>query len=273
VPVRPPSRFPRPPVPVLVVLAVLAVLSGCGRDADTAAQPGGNSSVAPGPSGPLTVSAAASLTVPFTTIGRQFEAAHPGVDVTFTFDSSGTLATQINEGAPVDVFASADAASMAKVADGGLVAGTPVPFARNRLAIVVKKGNPREVKGLRDLATVGTVSLCGVEAPCGRYADQILRRAGVEVPADHVTRGQNAKAALTAVSAGDADAGIIYVTDITGDGVEAVALPDEQNARADYPAAVVRTTAHPALAQAFLADLTGPDGQAVLRSAGFLPPA
>jgi molybdate transport system substrate-binding protein len=266
----------RRPLPLILLagVAASAVLAACGGGGDRAAPPGeARGAPAPDLSGPLTVSAAASLTVPFTSIAEQFEAAHPGVDVTFTFDSSATLATQIRQGAPADVFASADDADMAKVAEAGLVADAPSPFARNRLGIVVKKGNPKVVKGLRDLPTVGTLSLCGADVPCGRYAEQILRRAGVVVPADHVTLGQNARAALTAVSAGDADAGIVYATDITGDAVEAVAIPDDQNVLADYPVAVVNTTAHAALARAFVAHVTGPQGRAVLRSAGFLPPA
>jgi molybdate transport system substrate-binding protein len=223
--------------------------------------------------GAITVSAAASLTAPFKVIGDDFEKANPGVDVTFTFDSSGTLATQIRNGAPADVFASADDATMTGLTDAGLISDPPRPFARNRLTIVVKKGNPAGIATLADLATAGTIALCGADVPCGRYADQILTAAGVTVAPDRITRGQNVKATLTAVADGDADAGIVYVTDVASGRVEAVAVPDAQNAVADYPIGVVRASANPATARAFVAYVTGPAGQAALATAGFLPPA
>lgn len=224
-------------------------------------------------SGSITVPAAASLTEAFDQIGSAFEKANPRVgEVRFDFDSSSSLASRIVAGAPADVFASADEANMKKVDDAGLISGAPPVFARNALTIVVKRGNPRQVRGLADLATVGTVSLCGSEVPCGKYADQILERAGVRVPEDRVTRGQNAKATLGAVAHGDADAGIVYATDVTGPGVEAVKIPDAQNAVARYPIAVIKTSGNAATAEAFVAYVLGPEGQATLRAAGFFPP-
>lgn len=222
--------------------------------------------------GSITVSAAASLTAPFEQIGDEFEKANPAVtDVTFNFDSSATLVTQIQGGAPADSFASADEANMTTLTDADLVVGTPTVFARNRLTIVVKDGNPKAVTSLADLATVGTVSLCGRDVPCGRYADQILQQAGVTIPTDRVTRGQNVKATLSAVSDGDADAAIVYVTD-ANDKVDTVAIPDAQNVIATYPIAVLTTSTNPATAEAFIAFVLGPRGQATLRAAGFLPP-
>lgn len=271
---------PRSRLVAIVALTLVWVLAGCsaGGRSPTARDEG-----SPGPAGSapvtgaITVSAAASLTVPFTAIAEDFRAANPGAEVTFTFDSSGTLARQIVDGAPVDVFAAADEASMATVADAGLIVGSPEPFARNRLAIVVKAGNPTGVESLADLATVaatGTVALCGSEVPCGRYADQLLADAGVVLAEGSVTRGQNVKATLAAVADGDADAGIVYVSDISGisgDKVQAVAIPDERNIIARYPIGVVGSGADRATAEAFVAFVRGPQGQTALEGAGFLP--
>ncbi len=224
--------------------------------------------------GAITVSAAASLTAAFKTIGDDFKKVNPGVtDVTFNFDSSATLVTQIQGGAPADGFASADQANMKKLTDADLIAGTPQVFARNQLTIVVKKGNPKHIQTLADLATAGTVSLCGSEVPCGKYADQILKTANVTVPADKITRGQNVKATLSAVADGDADAGVVYVTDVTGDKVQAVVIPDAQNAIATYPIGVIKASTNPATMEAFIAYVLSPPAQATLQAAGFLPPS
>lgn len=268
---------------LILLLAVLAstvlVGVGCGSNNDTAREPGASGSTAPRSGGAvdvagvITVSAAASLTAPFTTIGDDFMAAHPGTEITFNFDSSGTLSKQLIEGAPADVFASADMANMTKLVDAGLIAGTPEVFARNQLTIVVKKGNPKGITSLADLATAGTISLCGSEVPCGKYADEVLGKAGVTIPADAITRGQNVKATLAAVAEGDADAGIVYVTDITGDSVEAVAIPTADNAIATYPIGVITASTNQATAEAFLAYVLSDEGQVVLEAAGLLPPA
>src|SRR6516165_3915960 len=157
---------------VLVVGALLFV-AGCGSDnKDTSSSTTTARSTL---TGHLTVSAAASLTEAFGQIDKDFTAANPGITVTPTFDSSGTLSQQILSGAPVDVFASADEANMTKLTDKGL-AESPEIFAKNKLIIVTKPGNPKHVKSLSDLATVGVVSLCALEAPCGKYADQILKQ-------------------------------------------------------------------------------------------------
>ena len=264
---------------VILLLVVLAFAAGCSSSSDptTDGTGGGATSAATGSSasdvrGAITVSAAASLTAPFTTIGEDFMAANPDTEVTFNFDSSGSLSKQILEGAPADLFASADQANMTKLTDADLVAGTPEVFARNQLAIVVKKGNPKNIKTLADLATAGTISLCGSEVPCGTYADEVLVEAGVTIPADVITRGQNVKATLAAVAEGDADAGIVYVTDITSDTVEAVVIPSAENAIATYPIGVLAASTNQATAQAFLAYVLSDEGQAVLEAAGFLPP-
>ena len=196
--------------------------------------------------------------------------------MTFNFDSSSALATQILEGAPADVFASADEANMAKLTDEGLIAGEPEVFARNELVIVTKPGNPEGIETLADLADAGVISLCGEEVPCGKYAEQALDdgRAST-IPESSVTRGQNVGATLTAVTEGDAVAGIVYVTDAeaAGDAVEAVAIPADANVIATYPIGVLEASGNAELAEAFVAYVLGDEGQAVLKEYGFLPPA
>jgi molybdate transport system substrate-binding protein len=248
------------------VLVIAVVAAGCGGDDD-------DNGVA-GVSGAITVSAAASLTGAFTKIGDDFEAANPGAKVTFNFGPSSTLETQIEQGAPADVFASADQANMDKLDTASKLSAAPTVFARNELVIVTKPGNPKNVQSLADLATVGTVSLCGTDVPCGKYATQVLEGAGVTIPESTVTRGQDVKATLAAVTTGDADAGVVYVTDAksTADAVATVAIPDDQNAIAVYPIAVLAGTGEKEVAPAFVDAVTSDAGRATLQSFGFLPP-
>lgn len=266
----------------LLAAATLVALPACGDDTDSsestdttsAAAEATTTTAAPELDGEIVVSAAASLTESFTELGEQFEAEHRGVTVTFNFDSSGTLATQIQSGAPADVFASADTTNMGKLADAGLLAGDAVTFARNRLAIVVKPGNPAGIDELDDLATAGIVSLCVETAPCGKYADQVLSAAGVVIPADKVTRGQNVKATLSAVADSDAVAGLVYTTDAQGADADTdeVEIPDADNALADYPIAAIKASTESEAAEAFVEFVTGEAGQKVLAEAGFLQP-
>lgn len=248
----------------MVVVVLAASVAGCGSGTAQTTQPR-----------QLTVAAAASLTEAFTAIGEGFEAANPGVEVTFTFDSSGTLRTQILEGAPVDVFASADEETMAELAAEERIDGAPEVFARNELAIVTKPGNPEGIAGLADLADAGVVALCAPDAPCGAFAADALADADVRLDESSVTRGQNAKATLTAVAEGDAVAGIVYVTDgeAAGGAVEVVEVADEVDVVARYPIAVLSEAGDPELAASFAAYVTSPDGQAVLEEHGFLPPS
>jgi molybdate transport system substrate-binding protein len=254
---------------VATVLVAAGLLASCGSS-----DAGGAAGSRRGLHGTLTVSAAASLTEPFAAIDRDFERAHPGVRVRPTFDASSALAGQILEGAPVDVFAAADEVTMDEVVHGHQAAGTPVPFARNRMVIVTKPGNPAGIRALRDLTAAGVVALCGAEVPCGRLADGALRRARVHLPESSVTRGQNVKATLAAVSEGDAVAGIVYETDAraAGDAVATVAIPARANATTTYPVAVLTGAGNRSLARAFVAYLTSAPAQAVLRRHGFLPP-
>ena len=150
------------------------------------------------PTGTITVSAAASLTEAFTKMGADFQKANPDTTVTFNFAASSALVAQIQGGAPADVFASADGTNMQKLVSGGQVTAEPTVFAANALTIVVKPGNPKNIKSLADLANVGTISLCADTVPCGKYAQQALTQAGVTIPADKITKGADVKATLAA---------------------------------------------------------------------------
>ncbi len=254
----------------LLVAAAATLLGGCGSDATAGADQSETGSLA----GSITVSAAASLTEAFTAIGEDFMAANPGAQVQFTFDSSSTLAQQVIDGAPVDVFASADEATMAKLTDPGLISGESTVFATNQLVIVTKPGNPAGITGLADLPDVGIVSLCGEEVPCGRFAKQILDGQGVSIAETDVTRGQNVKAALAAVAEGDAVAGIVYVSDAqaAAESVTTVDIPAAQNAVATYPIGVVAATGEPDLAQGFVDYVSAAEAQQRLAEYGFGPP-
>lgn len=279
----------RNPTRLLALVLVIGAmfLASCGGDsssdgaakatttAEQADPAGPTTTTEPALTGEITVSAAASLTEAYTEIGNDFEATHPGTKVTFNFDSSGTLSQQILDGAPVDVYASADVANMTKLTEKDLIDGVATVFARNQLIIVTKPGNPQGVKNLADLSDAGIISLCGLDVPCGKFAQQILDGAGVKIPEGSTTRGQNVKATLTAVTEGDAVAGIVYVTDAqaAGEKVDAVDIPGDQNATATYPAGALAASENVSLAKAFISYVRGDDGQAVLKEHGFLPPA
>lgn len=221
----------------------------------------------------ITVFAAASLTGPFRTIAKDFETANPGTTVELDFAGSSTLARQIGEGARADVFASADETTMKQVVDAGEVAGAPRPFAGNRLAIIVPRGNPNHVSGLADLARAGmVVSLAAAGVPVGHYAVEGFGKAGVPVP--NASQEADVKAVVTRVSMGEADAGVVYVTDVAAgaDKVEAVAIPDAHNVVARYPIATLRGAPNPTGARAFVAYVLSPPGQGALERAGFLAP-
>ena len=262
-------------ITVAILLALGFVASGCSSDkkSDTATTGTSTASTNAPVTGTITVSAAASLTGAFGTIKDDFVKANPGATITINFGSSGTLETQIEGGAPADVAAFADEATMKKLSDKDLLAAPAQIFATNQLVIVTKPGNPKGIKTLADLATAGTISLCADTAPCGKYAAQILQTAGVTIPTSSVTLGQDVKTTLAAVTDGDAVAGIVYVTDAqsAGSKVDTVEIPAEQNAIAKYPIAVIEATANRALANAFMEYVLGPEGQAVLKAAGFMP--
>ena len=207
-------------------------------------------------------------------MGTDFQKKNPGTTVTFNFGSSGTLAQQIQGGAPADVFASADGSNMQKLVTGGEVRAEPTVFASNLLTIVVKPGNPQKVKSIADLSKLDVVSLCGETVPCGKYADQILSGAGVSIDSSKVTRGADVKSTLAAVTTGDADAAIVYATDAkaAGASVNTVPIPAWQNAYAIFPIAPIAASTNEDLANAWIAYTVSPAGQRTLQSFGFLPP-
>lgn len=226
----------------------------------------------PALSGTITVFAAASLTAVYTTIGTDFEKSHPGTMVKFTFSGSSTLVSQIQQGAIGDLFASADQPNMQKLIDARLTAESPIVFARNSLEIVVGTGNPKHISSLADLAHWGlVVVLCAPAVPCGRYAAQALQKAGVTVkPA---SQEADVKAVLSKVALGEADAGIVYVTDVkaAGAAVEGVAVPPAQNVVADYPIVILKDSQNRPLARAFVSYVLT-DGRRILARYGFTSP-
>lgn len=250
---------------VLPLTAALAI-AGCDDGTDDAGTGG--------ISGQVTVFAAASLTESFTTLGRQFEDAHPGVRVTFNFAGSSQLATQLTQGAPADVFASASPRNMATVTDAGAAAGAPTVFARNQLVIAVPKGNPDGVTGLADLTRPGAkVALCAEQVPCGAAATRALAEAGVRLTP--VTLEQDVKGALSKVTLGEVDAALVYRTDVRSAAakVDGVEFPESARAVNDYPLVVLKEAPNPTAARAFVAHVRSERGRAVLTDAGFQPPA
>jgi molybdate transport system substrate-binding protein len=220
----------------------------------------------------ITVFAAASLTEAFGELGKAFEADNPGSKVTFSFGASSTLSQQIAQDAPADVLATADEASLERVVDAG-AANAPRVFARNRLELAVGKGNPKALARLEDLTRPGIVFvLCAPEVPCGKFAAQALAKAGAT--AKPKSFEENVKAVLTKVSLGEADAGIVYVTDVRSAGarVEGVAIPDDQNVLATYPIAVLEKSKNPEGARTFVDFVLSAAGRRVLAGYGFLSP-
>lgn len=246
-------------------IAVVAILGACDGDDDRL--PDGADAV-----GDVTVFAAASLTDAFTEIGDAFVAAHPDAEVTFNFAASSQLVTQIAEGgAPADVFASADQANMTKLTEAGSAGSDPVVFATNLLEIVVEPGNPLGITGVADLADDELITVvCAPEVPCGRYAEQVFDAAGVRVNPDSLE--ENVRAVVTKVRAGEADAGIVYRTDVraAGDAADGVEIPAEVNVVAKYPIATTAAAANPGGGQAFVDFVLGDAGQAILSTYGFL---
>ena len=271
---------------VLLVALLGLVAAACGSDnsggsaaATTVATTGGATTAAPttttvAVAGNITVFAAASLTDAFNEIGAAFTKAYPQAKATFSFDASSALAQQITQGAPADLFAAADQANMDKLTKAGLNGAAPQVFANNLLGIIVPPGNPKGVKGVQDLANPDLkVVLCADGVPCGTYAKQILTTAGVTV--NPVSLEQNVKGVVTKVTTGEADAGIVYVTDIAAAGSKAagVEIPKDINVVAVYPIAATKTSQNSAADQAFIGFLLGSQGQSILAKYGFLPAA
>ncbi len=253
----------------LVCLLALA-LAACGGAPSAAASPAATADTV---AGAVNVFAAASLGAAFKDAGAAFQARHPKASVQFNFAGSAALATQIGQGAPADVFASADMPNMQKAVDAGSVSGEARSFAANKLQIVVAPGNPKAIKGLADLGNPSTVVvLCAPAVPCGNYAGQALAKAGVKVTPR--SQEQDVSAVVSKVALGEADAGIVYVTDVraAASKVQGVDILDDQNVLATYPVAVVKGGANPAGGRAFIDFLLAPAGQGILANYGFSKP-
>jgi molybdate transport system substrate-binding protein len=249
--------------------AVGTVLAACaGSDSQTTS----SGSSASGPSGRITVFAAASLTGAFTELGTKFEAAHPGTEVDFSFGPSSGLATQITSGAPADVFASASTRNMDTVVTAK-AAGPALTFASNVLEIAVPPANPAKIRSLADLAKPGVkVAICAAEVPCGVGARTVFRNAKLTLTP--VTQEVDVKATLTKVQLGEVDAGVVYVTDVLAAGAKVIGIPipAEVNAATSYPIAALTGSKNPALAKAYVDFVRSPDGARVLTAAGFEKP-
>lgn len=268
-------RCPMPGIFIKRLLACAALAIGIGAIAGCGTGPGGDGdgTATAGISGNLSISAAASLQGAFTEMAAAFEDAHPRVSVSINFGASSTLARQIIDGAPVDVFASADQANMTEVVDAELLRDIPTIFATNSLEIIVRKGNPSGIDSLADLAETGLVYVtCAPEVPIGGYAAESLLEAGVTV--NPASFEPDVKGIVTKVSSGEADAGIVYRTDVlaAGETATGVAIPDQFNVRATYPQAVLTGSPNEAASSAWMSFIAGAEGQAILRAYGFGQP-
>ena len=239
-----------------VPLAVLLLLPGCRGGAEDGTT--------------LTVYAAASLTRSFEQLGERFEAEHDGVEVTFSFAGSSDLVAQLRSGAPADVFASADEANMEKLTADGLEGSAPKLFATNTLRIAVPPDNPAGVRTLADLAEPGVdLVVCAPEVPCGAAAQAVAEEAGVTL--DPVSEEQSVTDVLGKVASGEADAGLVYVTDVVaaGDAVRGIDFPESGSVVNGYPIATVAGSDEPGLAEEFVELVLGEEGQRLLADAGF----
>lgn len=280
--------MPRSPVaPLVLALALLLAACGGAPAASPPPSPPAPADAPPMAAGTLSVFAAASLTDTFEEIATAFEAANPGADVVYNFAGSQQLAAQINEGAPADLFASANSAQMQAAIDGGRVdAGSEQTFVRNRLVVIAPADNPAGVETLQDLAKPGLrLILADAAVPVGQYSLDFLAKASAmpeyterfspTVLANVVSYEDNVRSVLTKVALGEGDAGIVYTTDaaLDADSVAQIAIPDELNTIAGYPVAPLNDSPNAALAEAFIAYLLSPEAQTVLSRYGFISPA
>lgn len=258
-----------------IAVATLLLVAGCGgsntpESTDSPAAQSHSSATAPRT---LTVFAAASLQKSFEQIGKDFEKAHPGVTVKFSFGGSSGLVAQLTDGAPADVLATANESTMKKAVEDNLVMGTPTPFVSNTLQIVVPKDNPAHIQSLSDLTKPGAkVVLCAPAVPCGAAANAVERAAGIDIKP--VSEEQAVTDVLGKVRSGEADAGLVYVTDVKGAGTEVTGLDftEAKSAINLYPIAPLKGATDADLAGEFVAAVTGIEGQKVLQTAGFAAP-
>ncbi|GAA3619300.1 molybdate ABC transporter substrate-binding protein [Kineosporia mesophila] len=254
---------------VAVLAAATLSLAACGGSSSSGTPSASSSS---GPSGEITVFAAASLTGSFTNLGKAFEAENPGTKVTFSFGPSSGLAEQIDQGAPADVFASAATKNMDQVVEAGN-ASNPVAFANNTMEIAVPADNPAGVDSLDDLTNKDVkVVLCAQDVPCGVSARAVFKNAGITVTP--VSNEVDVKSTLSKITLGEADAGLVYVTDVkaAGDKVSGIEIPADDNATTTYPIASLKNSKNADLAQAFVDYVLSDKGTAELGTAGFSKP-
>jgi molybdate transport system substrate-binding protein len=254
----------------LLAASTVALLAGCGSSSGGSAS--GSSASSGGITGTVTVLAASSLTGAFTTLGKQFEAAHPGTTVKFSFAASSALAQQITQGAPADVFASASPTNMQQVVSGG-GATTSTDFVKNVMEIAVPPKNPAGITGVADLARKGVkVALCQAQVPCGATAAKVFANAKLKVTP--VTEEADVKSVLAKVTLGEVDAGVVYVTDVlaAGSQVKGIEIPAAVNASTEYPIAALTKAPNQAGAAAFVAYVLSSAGSSVLTAAGFQAP-
>jgi len=272
------SHLLEPPVhrSTSVALAIMATaglaLTGCGSSSSGSSAGATASAGSSALSGKITVFAAASLTGSFQALGQQFETAHPGTKVTFSFGPSSGLATQITQGAPADVFASASPKNMAQVITAK-AATTATNFAKNEMEIVVPPDNPAKITKLSDLANhKNKVVLCAAEVPCGVTARTVFSNAKLTVTP--VSNEVDVKSTLAKVQLGEADAGVVYVTDVlaAGSKVKGIPIPAQDSASTEYPIAELSASKNSALANAFVNFVLSPTGTAKITAAGFERP-
>jgi molybdate transport system substrate-binding protein len=248
-------------------LATVAAAAGCSSSNTTAPSAGSSPST-----GTITVFAAASLTEAFTKLGQQFQAAHKGDTVKFSFGPSSGLATQITSGAPADVFASASPTNMQQVVSAG-DASNPQNFAKNTMEVAVPPNNPAKVTSVKDLAKSSVkVALCQPQVPCGVVAAQVFKNAGITVKP--VTLETDVDSVVTQVETGNVDAGMVYVTNVLSAGtkLKGITIPANVNASTLYPIAPIKSSKHASIAKEFVDYVLSPAGQQVLTAAGFLKP-
>ncbi len=269
-----------------MLAASVIVLAACGGTPAAAPAPTNAPAAAPAAAGDLTVFAAASLTDAFKQIGQQFGAANGGASITFNFAGSDQLATQIGQGAPADVFASANKKQMDVVIRAGdVISGTEKTFVRNRLVVIYPKDNPAKLAALKDLANPGVkLVLANKHVPVGGYALDFLAKASKlpeytaayspTVLSNVVSYEESVKSVLSKIALGEADAGIVYTTDaatVRDGSVAQIAIPDTLNTIATYPIAATKNAKHADLAKKFVDYVLGPEGQQVLAKYGFIP--
>jgi molybdate transport system substrate-binding protein len=250
---------------VTALVVSSSALAACSDNSDGGGAGGGDTT--------LTVFAAASLTKTFNEIAKKFESQHDGVKVELSFGGSSDLVSQIQEGAPADVFASADQANMDKLTGDDLQAGDPVDFASNTLEIATPPGNPAGIASFADLGKKGVnVVVCAPEVPCGAAAVKAEQVTGVTI--HPVSEEQSVTDVLAKVSSGEADAGLVYVTDVAaaGDSVDGVTFPESSEVVNTYPIVALKDSNSSDLAQEFIDLVTSDTGQSILEGAGFAKP-